>query len=70
MDKDTKKDKKEGEPEEDALEEQKEATQPQKEEKVIIMKKGDYCITFPEDAHKPSCGHGNHLTKICVKIPS
>ena len=36
----------------------------------IIMKKGDYCITFPEDAHKPSCGHGNHLTKICVKIPS
>ena len=44
MDKDTKKDKKEGEPEEDALEEQKEATQPQKEEKVIIMKKGDYTV--------------------------
>ena len=44
MDKDTKKDKKEGELEEDALEEQKEATQPQKEEKVIIMKKGDYTV--------------------------
>ena len=47
MDKDTKKkDKKEGEPEEDALEDQKEATQPQKEEKVILMKKGETTLSM------------------------
>lgn len=34
----------------------------------IIMKPGDFCITFPEDAHRPSSGHGNILKKICVKI--
>ena len=51
MDKDTKdkskekekpKDKKEGEEEEEGVDEVKEAAQPVKEEKIFIMKKGDY----------------------------
>lgn len=36
----------------------------------LIMKKGDYCITFPEDAHRPCCGHGNILEKIVFKVPA
>ena len=53
MDKDTKdkskekekpKDKKEGEEEEEGVDEVKEAAQPVKEEKIFIMKKGDYTV--------------------------
>ena len=34
----------------------------------VILRKGDYCVTYPEDAHRPACGHGNHLVKFCVKV--
>lgn len=29
---------------------------------------GQFVIFFPEDAHAPNIGHGNHR-KLCVKIP-
>ena len=35
----------------------------------LILKKGDFCITFPEDAHIPTmCAGGDKLKKAVVKI--
>ena len=35
----------------------------------LILKKGDFCVTFPEDAHIPAmCAGGAGLKKAVVKI--
>lgn len=37
--------------------------------KKITLKQGDYLIVFPEEAHRPACGDGSHLYKMCIKVP-
>ena len=34
----------------------------------ISLKKGDYIIVFPEDAHAPGRGNGETLEKLVVKV--
>lgn len=36
----------------------------------VTLKAGDYCVLFPEEAHRPACGDGSRIYKTCIKIPT